>query len=258
MRISRRVWCTAALALLMAGAASASEIKKIGVMSVLGRELQIVRHSPTTGSHLDRNARETIKMAPNEFENFVLRTTQDSARREGLGEALLLARPADGSMPWQRDGQAVLVTRGLLEAAQAAKLSHLVLIQPARGEAKVRMARSAVGSGQLEGLGFYLDPRLGVQMEVTGAPASGLTAPFAYFDMYLVDVATLDLQAEYRARASVALADPAHMDGDPWASMSSQSKVEAVRKLIQEEVEQAVHAWAQPGAASAPASGPAR
>lgn len=258
MRVSRRIWCVAALALLLlaASAARASEIKKIGVMSVLGREFQIIIHSPTTGSRLDRNAKDTIKMAPNEFENFVLRTTQDGVRREGLGEVLLLARPADGSIPWQRDGQAMLVTRGLLEAAQSAQLSHLVLIQPARGEAKVRMARSALGSGQFEGLGFYLDSRLGVKMEVTGAPASGIAAPFAYFDMYLVDVATLDLQAEHRARASVALAG--RMGGDPWASMSTQSKVEAVRQLIQEEVEKAVHAWAQPGAVSAPASVDAR
>jgi hypothetical protein len=256
MRISRRVWSIAALALLpllAAGAASASEIKKIGVMSVLGRELQVVIHAPTTGSRVDRNAKDTIKMGPGDFENFVLSTTQERARREGLGEALLLARPANGSMPWQRDGQAVMVTRSLLEAAQAAKLSHLVLIQPARAEAKLQMLKTAIGSGQLEGLGFYVDTTVDVEMEDTKQMSSGFLAPYAYFDMYLVEVATLDLQAEYRARASIALADPVRQGADPWQALSAERKVEVIRKLIQEEVEKAVHGWAQPAAASAPA-----
>ena len=134
MRTHWRACGLAMLLSLMAGTAFASEVTKLGVMSVLGREVQVVVHAPTTGTRIDRNAKDNLNVG-NEFEKFVLRTVVEDARREGLGEAMVLARPANGSMPWQRDGQAVLVTRPLLEAAQAAKLSHLLLIQPARAEA---------------------------------------------------------------------------------------------------------------------------
>lgn len=239
--------------LLLAGLAGATPVTKLGVMSVLGRELEVVIRAPTTGTRVDRNARETVKMAPGDFENYVLRATVDGARREGLGEAVMLGRPANGSVPWQRDGQAVLVTRGLLEAAQAAKLSHLVLIQPARGEAKLQMWRQATGAGQLEGLGFYVDTMMDVERSDNNEPAAGFVAPYAYFDMYLVDVATLDLQAEHRARASIAVAEPGSQGTDPWTALSAQRKVEIVRGLLQTEIDKALHDWAQPSSATAPA-----
>jgi|APMI01.1.fsa_nt_gi hypothetical protein len=252
MRTHWRACGLAMLLSLMAGTAFASEVTKLGVMSVLGREVQVVVHAPTTGTRIDRNAKDNLNVG-NEFEKFVLRTVVEDARREGLGEAMVLARPANGSMPWQRDGQAVLVTRPLLEAAQAAKLSHLLLIQPARAEAKLQMFRQATGAGQLEGLGFYVDTALEVQRVDSNQWSVGFLAPYAYFDMYLVDVATLDLQAEHRARASSAVIDPARQGNDPWEALSTQRKVEALQGLLQEEIGKALHDWTQARAASAPA-----
>jgi hypothetical protein len=244
VRIFWRVCGLAAFVMAAAGAAQASAITKLGVMSVLGREVQVVMSAPTVGTRVDRNAKDTLKVG-NDFENFVLRSTADAARREGLGEALLLARPANGSMPWQRDGQAVLVTQALLDAARAAKLSHLVLIQPVRAEAKLQLLRTVTGAGQLEGLGFYVDTSLEVQREDTGHRSTGFLAPYAYFDMYLVEVATLDLKAEHRARASRAIADPERQGNDPWQALSTESKVEALKQLTQEEIDMALRQWAR-------------
>jgi hypothetical protein len=235
-----------------ATAAQASATARLGVMSVLGREVQVVVSAPTVGTRVDRNAKDTLNVG-NSFENFILRSTADAARREGLGEALLLARPANGNMPWKRDGQAVLVTQALLDAARAAKLSHLVLIQPVRAEAKLQMLRSVTGAGQLEGLGFYVDTALEVRGEESGERSTGFLAPYAYFDMYLVEVATLDLKAEHRARASAALMDPERRGNDPWQSLSNESKVDALQKLTQAEIDTALREWARTAAASAPA-----
>jgi len=243
MRPFWRACGLAALFMLVAGAASASDVTRLGVMSVLGGEVQVVIHAPTTGTRIDRNAKDTLKVG-NEFEKFVLRTVVEDGQRNGFGEVLVLGRPANGSMPWQRDGKAVLVTQGLLDAARAAKLSHLLLIQPARAEAKLQMFRQAVGAGQLEGLGFYVDTALEVQRVDNNQWSTGFLAPYAYFDMYLVEVATLDLQAEYRARASTAVIDPARQGNDPWEALSTQRKVEVLQGLIQEEVGKALHEWA--------------
>jgi len=251
MRTLWRACGLAALLTLNTGAALASDITKVGVMSVLGREVQVVVHAPTTGTRIDRNAKDTLKVS-NELENFILRTVAQDLRREGLGEAVMLARPANGSTPWQRDGQAVLVTQALLDAARAAKLSHLVLIQPARGEAQLKMQRTAIGNGHLEGLGFYVDTMVDVELAETHRPTSGVVAPFAYFDLYLVDVATLDLQAEYRARQARALTDPDLTGGDAWASLSTQGKVEALEGMLKEEIDKALHAWAALGAPTLP------
>lgn len=251
MQLFWRACAHVAFFMFTAGVAQASAITKLGVMSVLGRELQVVVSAPTVGTRVDRNAKDTLNVG-NDFENFILRTAADAARREGMGEALLLGRPANGSTPWQRDGQAVLVTQALLDAARAAKLSHLLLIQPARAEAKLQMFRQATGSGQLEGLGFYVDTSLEVQLVDTNKSTTGFLAPYAYFDMYLVEVATLDLQAEHRARASSALADPERQGNDPWLALSTERKVEALRQLAGEEIDTALRRWGHSGAASAP------
>lgn len=250
MRIIRSARCLVALSLWAFGAAQASDITKLGVMSVLGRDVQAIIHAPTTGTRVDRNARESLDVG-DRFETFILRTTAESARREGLGEALVLARPANGSRPWQRDGQAVLVTRPLLEAAQAAKLSHLLLIQPAQGPANLQLYRSQTGAGQLEGLGFYVDTALEVERVDKNQQSTGFLAPYAYFDIYLVEVATLDLQAEYRARASVAVAGTELQGNDPWQALPTQRKVEVLQHLLQQEIDKALHGWARPRAASA-------
>ncbi|MGQ3051685.1 MAG: hypothetical protein ACT6S0_07865 [Roseateles sp.] len=242
----------AALLLLASTASQAAPITKLGVMSVLGREVQLVIAAPTVGTRVDRNAKDSLKVG-NEFENFILRTTVEGAGREGLGEALMLARPASGAMPWQRDGQAVLVTQALLDAARAAKLSHLVLIQPVRAEARLQMFRSVTGTGQLEGLGFYVDTALEVEHVDTGQRSAGFLAPYAYFDMYLVDVATLDLQAEHRARASTAVADIVRQGNDPWQALSTERKVEALKQLTRGEIDAALRQWSRAAAASAPA-----
>lgn len=243
MRSLWRARCAAVLLLLTSFAANAAEITKLGVMSVLGRDVQVVIRAPTTGTRMDRNAKEALRAEG--FERFVLLTAVEAVRREGLGEPLVLARPANGSTPWQRDGQAVLVTRPLLEAAQAAKLSHLLLIQPARAEAKLQMFRTATGSGQLEGLGFYVDTALPVQRIDNNQWATGFLAPYAYFDMVLVEVATLDLKAEHRARASASVADPARQGLDPWEALSNERKVEVLQQLIREEIDKALHDWAE-------------
>jgi hypothetical protein len=221
-------------------------------MSVLGRELQLVISAPTVGTRVDRNAKDTLKVG-NDFENFILRTTADAARRESLGEALLLARPANGSVPWQRDGQAVLVTQALLDAARVARLSHLVLIQPARAEAKLQMFSTVTGAGQLEGMGFYVDTALEVQRVDNGQWSVGFLAPYAYFDMYLVEVATLDLKAEHRARASMAISEPERQGNDPWQALSTERKVEALKQLTQGEIDKALRQWARLVAAAEPA-----
>jgi hypothetical protein len=225
-----------------ATAASAAPITKVGVMSAAGRDVQVVVRAPTTGTRLDQNARDRLQVG-DAIERIVLKAVADSVRRHGYGEALPLALPAKGSMPWQRDGDAVLVTQPLFDAAKKAGLSHLLLIQPARGEANLKLYRSSSGAGQLEGLGFYVDTMLEVVREDNNQPASGFLAPYVYVDMLLVDVATLDLQAIYRARASVAVADPGRQGNDPWQALSTERKVDALRYLIEEETELAVQQW---------------
>ena len=252
MRTLWRACGLAVLCFLSTGAAWAADITRLGVMSVLGREFQVVVHAPTTGARLDRNAKDTLNVGT-DFERFILRTVADAARREGLDEPLVLARPQNGSKPWQRDGQAVMVTQALLDAARAAKLSHLLLIQPARAEANLKMFRSVTGTGQLEGLGFYVDTALEVQRVDDNHRTTGFLASYAYFDMYLVDVRTLDLQSEYRARASEAIADPDRQGNDPWQALSTEHKIAALQRLTQVEIDTAMRQWGRTGAAPAAA-----
>jgi hypothetical protein len=68
--------------------------------------------------------------------------------------------------------------------------TRLFLVTKHRDDAKVKLSNGIVdGKGSLEGIDFYLDGALGTSGSSAGAAGRGLNAPFAYFNVALIDPA---------------------------------------------------------------------
>lgn len=134
--------------------------------------------------------------------------------------------------------------RGLLKGQD---VTHLILVTKLRHEAQIQLARSTVGSGMLEGLGFYVDPYMRVINPRTLETGRGFVGPFAYFKVTLVDLAAGAVVKEERVVGSTSAGVAEFRDGsDPWAGLSSEMKVKLLQGLIRGEMARVIPLVAKP------------
>ncbi len=88
------------------------------------------------------------------------------------------------------------------------RVTHALVISKFRSVASLKLKTTTEGSGQLEGLGFYIDDMIRLNNTADQTSAQGMVAPFAYVRVRLVDAMTLDVLAEGTARQSTVIAQP--------------------------------------------------
>jgi hypothetical protein len=226
-------------------AAIAADISRLGIISVLGGTLDIVTHDVDTGTRLDRNQHQRIKVQPTDFELFALSVATESAKRSKVDpplEVVQFERPNDGSIPWSIEGKFLVPTEGLRSVVVNAKASRLMIVQPVRAAALLKLDNGTVGSGYLEGIGFYIDTVFRVKRSDTGEIGTGFLAPFAYFEVVLVDTANWEVVSQRRVLASIVRSSARGKGGgfDPWQALDPRQKVAILRGLIRSELDKAV------------------
>lgn len=232
---------TAALAQAPAGPA------RVAVLSLIGERLLIVGSNMSTGSRLDRNAREFIDLPADDFDLTTARDFELRARREKPGTALVAIRSRDKVLREMQED--VLAGRRevkdlaarLRPALGPQGITHLVLVTKYRGDARIRIADGAIGLGRLEGLGFYVDRWTPMVRADIGARGSGFLAPFAYFTATLLEVATLEVLAQASAAEAAAFGTTdAPGATHPWDALDAEQKTKALREFVRRGLEQVV------------------
>ena len=91
-----------------------------------------------------------------------------------------------------------------------------------------------LGSGRVEGLGFYVDRVTRLRIEGTSEIGVGYLAPHVYVRLTLVDVASGRVLAARPVTASrVYSASSADRGADPWELLDSPAKLKALNELIE-------------------------
>lgn len=217
------------------------------VMSLVGDGLLIVQHRSSTGTSLERNERQFVPMHDPVIDRTALLAVDDAIRRAdpaarplllgGHDPALLDAqtRMLEGSGTLQ---QIVDTLRPRLPKTGA---TRLILVVKTRHAASIRMGGDMhVGSGSLEGLGFYLDPGLPTARADTGEADYGLLAPFAYFELAMVDLASGKVVSEHPVYATASISAARSNTLSAWDAMDNGRKMRAVEGLLREEVADAM------------------
>jgi hypothetical protein len=247
-------------------AAHAQAANKVAVTSLVGDTLTVSTRRDATGTHLRHHLTTVVAMPGPALDLAVLTTVQEALRRAApTAETALLRVPAAGTPqdPAQMlaGGQAA-AGNPLIEGLRQAGYTHLVTVTRLKANNRVAVEDGEiVGSGFLEGLGFYADPTVAVQRR-GAAPGSqpapgrggtsqlnfadlgamdarsgdeGLLAPHVYVRLSLVDLASGQVRAVQDVTASsVAPAGP-----DLWQALSAQQKLDALQGLIRTHVAEA-------------------
>ena len=239
--------------LLLGGSAHAAP--SYAVLSLVGDKLDVVTYQMATGSKLDANSHNALALPQDEFDLAALRAINRTLKTKvpGAQVALLAASRAEDFADQDRifDGGRVALPAEIDAAVQREGAANLLLVTKHHGEARMRVMQGRIGSGRVEGLGFYLDGTTELEDHDTGKRAVGFIAPFVYVDVSLVDVAT---RSVVRRKTSIDVSVGravgrrqglhAHVDARRGTRRRGAGPGRARRALIRGRPDQPLSAWA--------------
>lgn len=234
----RRIGLASAAALALAGGPTWAAAERVyAVVSVVADHLTVTGFETTTGSLVPQNQTERIELQTDELERSVLRAAVAAVQASGSGRALPLLTD-DGRLYAQQaqwiEGEQARVPGFLLQTLKAQNATHLLLVTKHRAEARMRSFDADLGTGRVEGLGFYLDRVTPMRRVESGERAVGYLAPHAYLRLSLIDVQAGRVLGSRTVTASTVLSAAGGGAGaNPWDVMDSAAKFKVLDELIQ-------------------------
>ena len=221
------------------------QITKVALLSRIGDSFTVEVYKPRTGTTIDTNSSETIKVAEPTFDHIALLAAQDAILKFCPScQTATLAVPSAGS----ENDPVLLLKPGALEqpnslllALKREKYSHLLVISKYRGVARLKMRDYLTGSGNISGLGFYIDNYLRTDDGRSGEVANGFIAPYAYLKLTLVGVDSLNIISEQTITESTTRSASGNATGlDPWGALTGKQKYSILEGLISTGITEAV------------------
>ena len=231
-------------ALLLTPVAQAAEARKLAIMSVMGDSLDVVTHRPAIGSSIDKNQHDSLKTGDGVIDTLVLNETIAAIQHAGAQNATevqALSYPgAHGNAAWF-EGKRFAPPADLAAALAQTSATHLLLIQAHRAPSTLKARHASVGSGYLEGLGFYIDRELKMRRSDNGQVGVGFLAPYAYIKLQLINLASGETEREQVLTASSTISSAKNAEGDdPWNALDAAQKIAAIRRLLRAELNRAL------------------
>jgi hypothetical protein len=215
-----------------------------GVVSLVADQLIVTGHESTTGTLIPANPTERIPLENDGLERSVLRATLKALTEAGAGRVVPLLI-SDKQLYEQQGrlvsgGQAVLPA-SLSQPLQAQQATHLVLITKHRADARMKTGFETLGSGRVEGLGFYVDRVTPLRIVGSGDQTVGYIAPHAYLRVWLIDLNGGRVVGQRDVLESRVVTPSERQGGaDPWTWMDNEAKMKALDTLIGSGVSRAV------------------
>lgn len=249
----------AALLLLFAAAALAAAAQSpappppsapmYAVVSMVGDRLLVLNRAMRTGSLIERRNDRTLVDLHDATLNDTLGDDVYDALEPRLPGARVVLMPVREPAAWKAQNNLLErggTTQDLVDAMKPfidglpPVTTYVVLASKMRSDALFEVDRSRGGSGQAEGLGFYVDRYKAVEREGEAEPVYGFLAAFAYFKLSLIDVRTRKVVREVPVVGSLARTAQHSGSDHPWDAMSAAEKVEALKKVMRDEAPRAV------------------
>jgi hypothetical protein len=232
------------LVLLLAHAAQAAEPRTYAVLSLVGDKLMVARYEIATGSRLDKNPRRMIDLPDTSFDRAMVFAVEDAIRKAEPGAKVVLLMANDPAIYAAQSATAeagaaashvMAAIRPMLAAAGA---SHLVLVTKHRSDARIKLREGFIGSGTLEGLGFYIDDDTPVFNLGSLEGRKGFLAPFVHVRFSLVDLADSRTLREEPSTAANAVVNP--KGTAVWESLSGDEKARLLQSMLRRQAARAV------------------
>jgi hypothetical protein len=248
--MSKLAAITVALALTGAlgiAAPQALAAQKYAVLSLVGDSMTVVTYRPSVGSRLDKNDRAAIALNDPVYDRAAAKAVEDALKgMDGQNSVVVLAASSGGNLFKDQhflfDGRRVHLGDEFSANLRRSGATHLVLITKHRADAKVPLKYGSMGSGTVEGLGFYIDRQAVVDRQEDAELANGFLGPFVYIKVSLVDLANGNVVRDRTITVSQGVTVPRNASNDPWTALSPDEKARMLRGLMTAELGRVVPA----------------
>lgn len=243
-----------AAALLLATTVHAADApRKYGILSLAGDSISTVTYVPEVGSRLDTNDKLVYSLGDNTlFDETAIRTASAALQQVApeAGRFLMLSTDAElhnvqNSMFDNPDANQV--NREFLKSLWKGKdITHLILITKYRADAELKFMNESLGTGKIEGLGFYMDNRVELsshdEKKKTNESSKGVLMPFAYIKLRLINPETLEVAREVRLKQSQMVTYALGTDQAirTWQALTAKEKTQYLDHLLREAVTEGV------------------
>ncbi len=241
-------WLLAAVMALpaLAHAQAPAPAPKVAILSLIGDEMNIVTYRPRTGTEGGLNYVEAIAMPSPVFDETAMQAARKAVQAV-LPQASFvllsvpLAKAEREQLDFVRNGRLV-ETAETVQRLKAAGVTHVLVIGKLKAPAHLRLKDIEVGSGTLQGIGYYIDRQLTTRNLETGATGVGFITTYAFMKLAWHDLADPGAfrQADVPANTSRSSGDT-ELGNDPWSAMTAQDKVSTLQSLITRELGRSVH-----------------
>lgn len=235
----------AALALLALSLGAAAQQRQYAILSLVGDELMIVQREMSVGSRLDTNARQSVSLPDANIDRAMLLAVDDAVRRAepNAKPVMLISRDPKVYAAATRSldgGGTAAVFEAVKPIVAGAKATHLILVSKHRHRAMLRLRDGHVGSGYLEGVGFYLDHGSTARSIDRNEAERGFISPYTYFKVSVIDLARGSVVAEDYVIGSKAHTVAVGSIGNAWTALTAQEKDRQLTELIRAETARVV------------------
>jgi len=233
--------------------ASAADARTYAIVSLIGDQFTIVQRESATGSHIRRNQRKAVRFENAAIDREAIVAADEALQARGAGgalPALVVMRDASVLRAQERMLEQGADVKELLPALRLALRdkhpSHVILVAKHRADAAIPVKDGSVGDGRLDGVGFYLDPTYHEDSGYGRADYRGFIAPFAYFQVALVDLERGEVLRREAATAAFMRTNERSDSLTPWDVLTAAEKVEALEDMVRRETQRMVKAVLAP------------
>lgn len=210
-------------------------------MSLIADGLRSVGHEGTTGSLLAVNPKEVTPLDFDVLELPALRAVLGAVMAADTKAKVMPLKITDAAVYARQgdfiDGDRAALPGNLLDPMRQSGVTHLVLVTRHRAAARMNTGILTLGSGSVEGVGFYLDREYQLRMLERSELTTGYLAPFVYVRAVLIDLKTLRVvNSQVSTVGRVFTASGKTVGADPWLILSDAEKIQKLREMIQQQV----------------------
>lgn len=213
--------------------------RRVSVLSELGREILVVTYQESIGTNLDANRQQRMPVPGGAYDKAALVLAKSEILAREPQAVVKTFVPLDADVFSARQSFSVGSDSGLpadLKAAlQAQGSTQLLLLTRFSAEASFKGRNNRVGSGRLEGLGFYIDNATQVDTAGTAVNGRGFLGPFAYLRGSLIDAASgrvIKSRVALRTNVVPASANAEGASTHPWDALDDRRKTRVISDLL--------------------------
>jgi hypothetical protein len=203
------------------------------IASVIGDKVTVTFSQRETGTMLDPNRKTVLNLSEQGLDGEIVLQTSRLVKNQCESCKTTLFNIKAVETP--EEGEQLLP--GLLGSAKQVMADRLIVLTKYRDAARLRFQSGSLGRGKFTGLGFFVDRKQKVKdlksLEVT----TGYLAPYAYFKLHVIDVATGDVLLSQGLTTSTTFSVKQEEEFDPWNAISDEKKIKSLLSIINIELE---------------------